>query len=66
MGYPNSHHGGYNLTTTTTTTTTCHPCIVHTFAMIAGGLEVMKSKASPLKPIPSLSTRNIGKLETGE
>ena len=33
--------------------------------MIAGGLVVMKSKASPLTPIPSLSMRKSGKLELG-
>ena len=33
--------------------------------MIAGGLVVMKSKASPLTPIPSLSMRKSGKLAVG-
>ena len=36
-----------------------------TFAMIAGGLVVMKSKASPLIPIPSLSTKNSGQFVFG-
>ena len=33
--------------------------------MTAGGLVVIKSKASPLIPIPSLSTKNIGQLVLG-
>ena len=33
--------------------------------MMAGGLVVMKSKESPLSPIPSLSTRNMGRLNEG-
>ena len=36
-----------------------------TFAIIAGGLVVMKSKASPLTPMPSLSTMNSGRLPGG-
>ena len=39
--------------------------IIFTFAMIAGGLVVMKSNESPRRPIPSLSSKNKGRLAKG-